>query len=84
MIGVTSELNVWLGLSRQAMTKSLSPLCMELLLEVLSESTWTMAVRVIRGDEGVGDIPGVRGGSGGGLKIMRNMTRLTQELRLRV
>ena len=24
-----------------------------------------MAVRVIRGDEGVGDIPGVRGGSRG-------------------
>ena len=66
------------------MTKSLSPLCTELLLEVLSESTWTMAVRVIRGDEGMGDIPGIQGGSGGGLKIMRNMTRLTQELRLRV
>ena len=24
-----------------------------------------MTIRVIRGDEGVGDIPGVRGGSGG-------------------
>ena len=24
-----------------------------------------MTVRVIRGDEGVGDIPGIRGGSGG-------------------
>ena len=34
------------------------------MLEVLCESTWTMAVWVIRGDEGVGDIPGVRGGSG--------------------
>ena len=38
---------------------------MEFLLQVLGESTWTMAVRVIRGDEGVGDIPGIRGGSGG-------------------
>ena len=56
---------VWLDLSWQAMTKSLSPLSTELLLEVLGESTWTMAVRVIRGDEGMGDIPGVQGGSGG-------------------
>ena len=31
-----------------------------------------MAVWVIRGDEGVGDFPGVRGGSGGGLKIVHN------------
>ena len=37
---------------------------MELLLEVLSQSTWTMTIWVICGDEGVGDIPGVRGGSG--------------------
>ena len=37
---------------------------MELLLQVLSKSTRTMTVWVIRGDEGVGDIPGVRGGSG--------------------
>ena len=43
-----------------------------------------MAVRVIRGDEGVGDIPGVQGGSGGGLKIVHKRTRLVQELRLRV
>ena len=62
---VTFELNVRLNLSWQATTKSLSPLSTELLLEVLGESTWTMAVRVIRGDEGVGDIPGVQGGSGG-------------------
>ena len=62
---VTFELNVQLNLSWQATTKSLSPLSTELLLEVLGESTWTMAVRVIRGDEGVGDIPGVQGGSGG-------------------
>ena len=43
-----------------------------------------MTVRVIRGDEGVGDIPGIRGGSGGGLKIVHNRTRLIQELRLKV
>ena len=28
-----------------------------------------MTVRVIRGDEGVGDIPGVQGGSGGACKF---------------
>ena len=43
-----------------------------------------MAVWVICGDGGVGDIPGIRGGSRGGLKIMHNTTRLIQELRLRV
>ena len=43
-----------------------------------------MAVQVIRGDEGVGDFPGIRGGSRGGLKIVHNRTRLIQELRLRV
>ena len=37
---------------------------MELLLQVLSESTWTMTVQVIRGDEGMGDVPGIQGGSG--------------------
>ena len=48
----------------QATTKSLGPLQTEFLLQVLGESTWTMTVRVIRGDEGVGDIPGVQGDSG--------------------
>ena len=33
-----------------------------------------MTVRVIRGDEGVGDIPGVRGGSRGGLYVLRKGT----------
>ena len=37
---------------------------MELLLQVLCKSTWTVTIRMIRGDEGVGDIPGIRGGSG--------------------
>ena len=58
------ELNARLDLSGEATTKSLSPLGTELMLQVLSESTWTMRVWVIRGDEGVGDIPGVRGVSG--------------------
>ena len=58
-ITVTFELNVRLNLSWQAMTKSLSSLQTELLLQVLSESTGTVAVQVICGDEGVGDIPGV-------------------------
>ena len=44
---------------------------MEPLLQVLCESTRTMTIRVIHGDEGVGDIPGVRGGSGG-LQVLRN------------
>ena len=69
---VTFKLNARLDLSWQATTKSLCPLGTELLLQVLSESTWTVAVRVIRGDEGVGDIPGVQGGSRGGLKIVHN------------
>ena len=47
------------------MTKLLSSLHMELVLQVLSESTWTVAIRMIRGDEGMGDIPGIQGGSGG-------------------
>ena len=44
---------------------------MELLLQVLSESTGTVAVQVIRGDEGVGDIPGIQGVQGS-LIVPRN------------
>ena len=62
---VTFGLNVRLDLSGKATTKSLCLLQTELLLKVLCESTWTVTIRVIRGDEGVGDIPGVQGGSGG-------------------
>ena len=58
-------LNVRLNLSGKATTELLSSLQTEPLLQVLSESTWTMTIRVIRGDEGMGDVPGVRGGSGG-------------------
>ena len=43
-----------------------------------------MAVWVIRGDEGVGVFPGVRGGSGESLEVLRNEARLSQELRLKV
>ena len=62
---VTFGLNVRLDLSWEATTKSLSPLQTELLLQVLGKSTGTVAIRVIHGDEGVGDIPGVQGVSGG-------------------
>ena len=57
-------LNVRLDLSRRAMTKSLCSLQTELLFKVLCKSTRTVTIRVICGDEGVGDIPGVQGGSG--------------------
>ena len=46
------------------MTKSLGLLGVELMLQVLGESTRAMTIWVICGDEGMGDIPGVRGGSG--------------------
>ena len=57
-------MNVRLDLSGEATTKSLGSLGAELVLQVLGESTGTMTVWVIRGDKGVGDIPGVRGVSG--------------------
>ena len=57
---------------------------MKPLLKILGEGTQTVAVRVIRGDEGVGDVPGVRGGSGESPKFCTTEARLTQELRLRV
>ena len=44
------------------MTKMLCSLVMELVLQVLCESTGTMTIWVIRGGEGVGDIPGIQGG----------------------
>ena len=61
---VTFELNVRLDLSGKATTQSLRSLCTKLLFKILGESTWAVAIWVIRGDEGVGDIPGIRGGSG--------------------
>ena len=51
------------------MTKPLCSLGAELVLEILGESAWILIVWMIRGDEGVGDIPGVRGGSGEFLKF---------------
>ena len=45
---------------------------MKSLFKILGESTWAVTVRVIRGDEGVGDIPGVRGGSGESVEVLRN------------
>ena len=64
MYGVTFGLNVRLDLSGKATTKSLGLLSAQPVLEILGESTWAVTVWVIRGDEGVGDFPGVRGGSG--------------------
>ena len=61
---VTFGLNGRLDLSGEATTKSLGVLCTKLMLKILGESTRTVTVRVIRGDEGMGAIPGVRGGSG--------------------
>ena len=71
-------------MSGEATTKSLSSLGTEPMLEILGESTWAMTIWVIRGDGGVGDIPGVRGGSGESEEFMRKLARLSQELRLRV
>ena len=42
----------------------------EFMLQVLSKSTRIVTIWVIRGDEGVGDIPGVRGVSGGACSVM--------------
>ena len=61
---VTFEWNVLLNLSGWAVTKMFSSLMMELLLQILSQSTRAMTVWMIRGDEGIGDIPGVRGVQG--------------------
>ena len=62
--GVTFEWNILLDLSWRAVTKTLGSLMTELLLQVLSQSTRAMTIWVIRGDEGMGDIPGVRGVQG--------------------
>ena len=56
---VTFKWNIRLDLSWEATTKSLRSLRTELLLQVLGESTGTMTIWMIRGDEGVGDFPGV-------------------------
>ena len=58
-------LNVLLNLSKVAATKLFCALFAQLLLEILCESTWFWVIQVIQGCEGVGDIPGVQGGSGG-------------------
>ena len=81
---VTFGLNVRLYLSGKAMTKLLRTLYTKLLLKIFGEATRAMTIWVIRGDEGVGAIPGVRGGPGGSLEVLRNKARLSQELRLKV
>ena len=59
VITVMFEWNARLDLSEEAATKTFGLLLMEFLLEVLCQSTWTVTIWVIRGDKGVGDIPGV-------------------------
>ena len=59
VVYVTFKWNVLLNLSGGAVTKMFGSLVMKLLLQVLSGSTWIVTIRVIRGDEGMGDIPGV-------------------------
>ena len=84
VITVMFEWNARLDLSEEAATKTFGPLLMEFLLEVLCQSTWTVTIWVIRGDKGVGDIPGVQGGFRGVCRFCTKETQLTQELRLRV
>ena len=62
---VTFEWNILLHLSRGAATKMFSSLMVEFLLQVLCQSTGVVIVQVIRGDEDVGDIPGVQDVQGG-------------------
>ena len=54
---VTFEWNVLLDLSRVAATKTFGLLLTQLLLEVLSKSTWIMGVWVIHGVQGRGRYP---------------------------
>ena len=61
---VTFGLNVRLDLSGKATTESLRALGTKSLFKILGKGTRTVAIWVIRGDEGVGAFPGVRGGSG--------------------
>ena len=64
MSNVTFKWNVLLDLSGKAATKTFGSLVVKLLLQILSQSTRVVTVWMIRGDEGVGDFPGIRGGSG--------------------
>ena len=81
---VTFGLNVRLDLRGKATTESLCTLGAKFMFKILSKGTRAMAVWVIRGDEGVGAFPGVRGGSGESLEVLCNEARLSQELRLKV
>ena len=77
------ERDVLLDLSGGAATKMLCSLMMEFLLQVLGQSARAMAIWMICGVEGMGDIPGARGVRGV-CRFCTTETRLTQELRLRV
>ena len=58
-MSVIFGLNILLDLSRMAATKMFGSLLTQLVLEVLSKSTWFGVIRVIQGCEGMGDIPGI-------------------------
>ena len=62
---VTFKLNILLSLSGVAVTKMFHALFVQLLLQVFGESMRLVTIWMIHGCEGVGDIPGIRGGSGG-------------------
>ena len=83
-VSVTFGLNVRLDLSGEATTESLRTLGTKLLLKILGKGTGTVAIRMIRGDKGVGAFPGVRGGLGESSEVLRKVARLSQELRLKV
>ena len=57
MYNVTFKLNVLLDLSVEAATKLFGALSTEFSLKILSESTWAMAIRMIRCGRGRGRYP---------------------------
>ena len=70
-------------MSGGAVTKTLSSLMTELLLQVLCQSTRAVAIWVICGDEGMGDTQAYKVFRGV-CRFCATETQLTQELRLRV
>ena len=48
-----------------ATTSVLCTLYLKLTLQILSESSWFVGVRMVQGYEGMGDIPGIQGVQGG-------------------
>ena len=71
--------DVTFGLSKVAATKTFGTLLMQLVFEVLGESTWFRVIQVIQGDMGMGDIPGVQGGSGESVGSLGKLAQLTHK-----